>query len=76
MKLPWVATLRRSTPGTHSERLTDEWTRTQRIRTAASIPVEAAIIDHADLMIERVLFAGPAKVAPRLGSRRNGGLEE
>ena len=27
------------------------WTRTQRIRTAASIPVEAVIVDHADVPV-------------------------
>ncbi|MBV9363323.1 MAG: hypothetical protein JO286_03605 [Solirubrobacterales bacterium] len=29
----------------------DEWTRTQRIRTAASIPVEALLIGHGDVPI-------------------------
>jgi hypothetical protein len=33
------------------KRLITRWTRTQRIRTAARIPIEAVIVDHADVPV-------------------------
>jgi CRP-like cAMP-binding protein len=40
----------------------DEWTRTQRIRTAAAIPVEAMIFDRAEVPV----YLGIAEKAQRL----------